>query len=137
MNDLIKRLEAATEGSREIDARIWCLVNNYEFIYMCDGRGLHSNNVSREIEGYLKFSHKNGQIYEGDKVQYFSLQLRYTTSLDAALTLVPEGLLWDVESRGAAFVGDPKMPSRMFEMAATPTLALCIAALKARESDCK
>lgn len=107
MTDLIERLEAATEGSRELDEEI-----------------------AQAIFPKLKRRHASWYIDDvRTNIEPFS------TSLDAALTLVPEGLMWDVESRGAAFVGDPKMPSRMFEMAATPALALCIAALKARKAN--
>jgi hypothetical protein len=49
----------------------------------------------------------------------------YTASLDAAVTLVPEGCGWMVMNN-AAKVGP--LPSR----ASTPALALCSAALRAR-----
>jgi len=52
----------------------------------------------------------------------------YTTSLDAALTLVPEGCGWMVMS-SAAKVG--VWPSH----GATPALALCAAALRARAAE--
>ena len=50
---------------------------------------------------------------------------RYTESLDAAVTLVPDGLGWMIMGN-AAKVG--RLPSR----GATPALALCAAALRAR-----
>lgn len=54
----------------------------------------------------------------------------YTTSIDAAQTLVPEGRRWELVSepeRGAAWV----IGQGRFTHASTPELALCIAALRA------
>lgn len=109
MNDLIEKLEAATEGSRELDTDIWSAVR-------CP--------------------------------TLFNDRPPYTTSLDAALTLVAEGWGW------AAAELDEGVPSAVTTnrkpqikpgtldsnpdkidfrtKAATPALALCIAALKAR-----
>ncbi len=65
-----------------------------------------------------------------------TIERPYTTSLDAALTLVPDGMRIMVEGgmgRGAAQVWKPTM-SAYFDCkrAKTPAIALCIAALKAR-----
>ena len=71
---------------------------------------------------------------------------RYTTSLDAAAALVPEGFLWSVASyRGddwkpGLFCADcaPDDPSAELlceTKAATPALALCAAALRARAEE--
>lgn len=60
MTDLIKRLEEATEGSRELDV---------------------------EVAKSIKF-------FDGTRASYtlnVNLIPHYTTSIDAALTLVPEG----------------------------------------------
>ena len=60
--------------------------------------------------------------------------LHYTASLDAAMTLVPEGCdKWAVSGRNAATVGKDRQPIR-WSYAATPAIALCIAALKARNN---
>lgn len=59
----------------------------------------------------------------------------YTTSLDAALTLVPEGWHWNVGDVGLAWVGTHESATKIVRHdgdAHTPALALCIAALKAR-----
>ena len=60
----------------------------------------------------------------------------YTASIDAALTLVPKGKWWCVTSSPiCATVGDPDgtiPPDRYQVPAATPALAFCIAALRAR-----
>ena len=58
---------------------------------------------------------------------------RYTASLDAAMTLVPEGWIWDVTSTGTAWVMEDGGDPQLFGDAATPALALCAAALRAKE----
>lgn len=63
----------------------------------------------------------------------------YTSSLDAALELVPEGLGWTLYSDGYAGVGpitDDEIPQPEI-IAATPALALCAAALRARAASRK
>jgi hypothetical protein len=63
---------------------------------------------------------------------------RYTTSLDAAVTLVPEGMEWTIThknrdlDRPSVFVG--RSLDWSSEDASTPALALCAAALRARAS---
>ena len=66
----------------------------------------------------------------------------FTASLDAALTLVPEGLAWRVEpatpgytdwGKYRAGVTTWEKPYDLPSYGATPAIALCIAALKARE----
>jgi hypothetical protein len=92
--ELIARLEAAAEGSRELDAAIAVAVF---------GGGSHDPGTAPH----------------------------FTTSLDAALTLVPEGRGWlmrSVGGRGFAAISNAGEASQ----AKTPALALCIAALKAR-----
>jgi hypothetical protein len=54
----------------------------------------------------------------------------YTASLDAAVTLVPDGCGWMV-MKNVAKVG--RWPKR----GATPALALCAAALRARAAACE
>ena len=102
--ELIARLEAASEGSRELDEAIHSFIGSPH-----DGRGL------------VSFPWPS-----------------YTTSLDAALMLVPEG--WVVED---LFIGADKTScvDLLFSgkpaangSANTAPLAVCIAALKARAS---
>lgn len=119
MDDLIKKLESAECGSRELDRQITETAFDDE---VCDGPA--DNPVCR---------HK-------DDVVWYNVP-HYTTSLDAALTLVPEGMMiadfsqapidragpwrcgiYDDEGIVAATAGR-----------ATGPLALCIAALKARQ----
>jgi hypothetical protein len=133
IDDLIRRLEAAAEGSEELDALViahlvggsieqskingrWCLYVGV------DGRGRPRSWEPRtplEQELYRAEIHGRGP----------------TRSLDGALTLVPEGYAWDVESDGSVSVwrhsyGEHR--SAEDAMAATPALAVCIAALRAR-----
>lgn len=80
----MKKLEAATEGSRELDALVWCAVNGVEFLYG-DGMSYTRCNV-------FNFRNSDGHA------RGFSGHPAYTTSLDAARTLVPEGMKWGVGS---------------------------------------
>jgi hypothetical protein len=64
---------------------------------------------------------------------------RYTSSIDAALTLVPEGWHWMAATaegdfiRGTASVRDRDGGPSFTSAAATPALAICAAALRAKE----
>ena len=127
LSDLIAKLEAATEGSRELDAAI-------------------DVSIRPRVD-----------IEDGESLE-FPL---YTTSIDAALTLVPKNgrlstlgqwddngspsgwfcciLRWSREIGGwqelEFSIGIPERDAtEVPPLAATPALALCIAALKAREA---
>ena len=102
MEQLIKDLEAATEGRSGLDER----------------------------------------IYEAVKTDLTPPGHSYSQSLDAALTLVPEGCDWasghgknsDGDVVTFACVGKEDVAASAYDAtASTPALALCIAALKARE----
>ena len=108
MENLIAKLEAATEGSRELDAEIALIIEPGHWSSLFDALN--------------------------QQCPY------YTLSIDAALTLVPEGGLWsvcDMEEGPFAQVIRP-IPGGGFVggltqgRAATPALALSIAALRAR-----
>ena len=101
MDDLIRKLEAATGPDRSLDEAIF-VIAKYE--------------PSEKLPAY-------------------------TASIDAALTLVPEGWLRyvaDDENGVHACVWQKRMPWQGGKIqagclkAATPAIALCIAALKAR-----
>ncbi len=129
MNDLIAALELAEEGSRELDALIAVTTKS----------GLPK--PMGEAPAYLKLP----SIADGCAVGTYCLVQRsgmslrtaahYTTSLDAALTLVEKEFDWDICFRGEgnrksyfANVGVYKSG----EPRPTPALALCIASLKAK-----
>lgn len=118
MKELIERLETATGPDRELDAAIARWIG-FEVQY------------STEI---------NPQpcIWDGGYVE------PYTASLDAALKLAPEGYGFKADcglgfghSFTVGHVGANKLYDRPegWGKAATPALALCIAALYARTSD--
>ena len=135
-NDLITRLESADGPSYALDCEIWDQIYPGERQARFDkltakGQPYHMRLGPADIDGYVQ-------------------PLRsFTASIDAALTLVPEGWNWMagnrnqpiarayVENSQMAFVGLGGMkrnPDRQwFEcVASTPALALAAAALKAR-----
>ncbi len=120
MNDLIEKLEKVREGSPHLDV-------------LCAFAIGWIARPSPIGQGYLYYPSADSR----NKVVP-----HYTTFLDAALTLVPEGAVWAV-SCGDAFSGFratvmPKTASGdPTAYAATSALALCIASLKAREANVK
>lgn len=122
MEDLIELLEKATEGSRELDARIWCEVGQREF--------------KRIDEKFV--------VYKKGGVGYLDLSHipAYTTSVDCALTLVPDGMHKHMgdeygDNRGGAswariFPPHNQRNGTGNQWARTLPLALCIATLRAR-----
>lgn len=120
MSDLIERLEAATGPCRELDAAILTQVMGYRDVYG-DGTVFDRGN--------------DGYWYVGE---HSAPQLPApTASIDAALTLVPEGCDWKVDTwkgKPAAMVrvGTRHYQSGYADNPATPALAICIAALRAK-----
>lgn len=106
MQDLIKRIEAASGPDREINA---------EILLMIGGK-------KRGMDWWIEFA------YIGRAIP------AYTASIDAAMTLVPEGEIWAID-----YLRSPKTVARVGAFnqgsAATPALALCAAALKARQQE--
>lgn len=122
ISDLIARLEKATGPDRELDEAI-------------------------VIEAPITKAFLRGNKFGGFEV------LPYTASLDAALTLVPEGWQWQVSNRapaphaGRAYLNNRELfhigggglsPNPAYrgseETAATPAIAVCIAALNIRNT---
>ncbi len=133
---LSEMVEKAGEGSRELDASIWLAI--YRPDYKFPDKVLNRTPFDKQ-EAVGRFTH--------DGMGGGSSAARYTTSLDAARTLVPTKPYpdlrpgewwWMMEVRKyevRAFIAyenhDAGIPE--FEaIAATPALALCAAALKAR-----
>jgi hypothetical protein len=110
---LAERCEKATGPDRELDAEI--------------ARAIGWTNVSPVGHGHVGHCPNH----------FFGSVPLHTASLDAAMTLVPEGEQWNVASypwaehthKAAAWVGNKRGP---VIGAATPALALCAAALRAR-----
>ena len=107
LNNLIAKLEAATEGSRALDAEIALAINAVP-----TGAQLHKDGITWWLDNIGVFAPED-----------------YTTSIDVALTLVPSGERWEVGFCGAA-VESSGGPIRSVH--AEPAIALSIAALKAR-----
>jgi hypothetical protein len=153
LSELIERIEAATGPDRSIDEAIYhdllgfCRHANKERTGAQSDTGFDCLDCGADSWGNK--SRKGG--YPAGQGLHDSAP-RYTTSLDAARTLVPDNCLytvrtiWDGDKQAglasvsiyerAPGLGQP----RLFWMgehqidAATPALALCAAALKAREA---
>lgn len=158
MKDLIARLEAASEGSRELDAEIMFDLYAKPVGKKPDGGpsgylwpednaswsfGLRFPGKDREWFTKRRRGDKETLLIERDGALVLMNDLRVprlTTSLDAALTLVPGSHEWsvgvDLENRkGWARVADDiwdECCDDIVSAAPTIPLALCIAALKAR-----
>lgn len=129
---LIERLEQATEGSRELDIAIGQLLHNSATYRIADDGSVEAYDDGTNeygISGWISLHHEVSH---------------YTTSIDAALTLVPEGFTWNLltdddlpgrarlYSHMAVTLGRP--PTAISADGNTPALALCIASLRAQEN---
>ena len=128
MTDLTARLQAATEGSRELDDAIAREMLKASLPIRLEGMSDAEPSVS-------VFQYADGSM---------GTSLRYTTSLDAALTLMPGGWVWTVQidyelpGRARLFNDDLVPTARSAGIvadAATPVLALCIAIMKAMKAE--
>lgn len=125
MTDLIERLEKATGPSREIDGLIFKLIGDRP------GDFWHEFEVGENGDGvWYRQCRDDAVAYECPPT--------FTDSIDAALTLVPPGRYADVCGIGhspTATIWNKafEAPQNLYQVpGATPALALCIAALKAR-----
>lgn len=115
MNDLIERIEAASGPDRDIDLAIDLGARPDQWAQVC-----HDDPDSVPT-----------QWCDDDELP------RYTASLDAALTLVPEGVKFEIDggvknARARASLYPLWHANHVTVLAATPALALSAAALKAR-----
>lgn len=141
--ELIARLEAATEGSRELDCLIaWCVgwkrwtpsdAKAHGTTHKKHGGWIHPDDVR---DGRIVWDSLHGTEIWRDPPSY-------TVSLDAARALVPDGYDWRVGCLVGggrpifnAVVTTPELAAWNWDTgcdsAAGPAMALCIAALKAR-----
>jgi hypothetical protein len=121
---LAERCEQATGPDKRIDLTIFATLHPDEFADAAEARQYASTSYQREMN--------NADWYY---ISTIGLP-RYTTSLDAAMTLVPEGWAWSLNSgaQGECFARvSPKSRLTVVD-AATPALAFCAAALRARAS---
>lgn len=141
MTDLIRRLEEATEGSRELDAEIAVAAE------------IDLPSPMGDAKPWLKVPTPHDNCAPGTYwlVQRSGMSLRtappFSTSIDAALTLIPEGYslwrinqyhtpnnpawAWGVHLRHHA---DPETGMVIGETDVSMPFSMCIAALKARQS---
>lgn len=130
---LIETIAEAKEPNRILDALIEAEVRRWEAyaVWLNDKQRAHWKPVG-----------KRGEVEEGGTRYHAPM---YTFEIDAALRLIPEGMDWRVDTmtgRPGAVVCVPNAwlshkTAPMVVNAATPALALCVAALRAREAKAK
>jgi len=126
VKDLIAKLEAATAGSRELDEELW--------VHLQDDPTEYVRFIRKDTGQFHRWQHEETGVFVNAP--------KYTTSLDAALTLVPEGYSWHLSTTSRDVfdawcmpwmdVDNPKL-DKPWVPHFTPALAICITALKARE----
>ncbi len=122
IDELIAALKQATGPSREMDAAV--------DICITGGSAADLAYVLEPMQGEAP----------GASIERTLRPLSYTASIDAALTLVPADTFWRVGHNGEG--ADPSdfradvMMGGLYStgIASTPALALCIAALRARQA---
>lgn len=124
INALIERLEKATEPDRELDLEIWWHINPHG-VRRAYWRGALGppRDVGWPLPAGLGRSSALASV------------IPYTVSVDAALSLVPEGFGWMVQSGAYAQVFKhcgPWFDSNTKGHQHPPAIALCLAALRAR-----
>lgn len=126
LTSLIERIEAATEGSQELDKVIWLACtpgatrDKWSYIHRATGREC-TVDETRDETGRL------------------IIVPSYSTSIDAALTLLPEGLEFEFTNLyGVAAVGmglNTESPCYARREDGDITLALLAAILRARQTE--
>lgn len=121
--ELAERVEALTGPDRKMDIAIWmaCVANAQQLELVEKGREYHGDSEAD---------------FRADRM---SDGKRYTGSLDAAMSLVPKGHLWTLDSfegpRSTAGVWKPQTGWLIYPCdapkTATPALALTAACLRA------
>lgn len=112
MSDLLElaaRVEAATGADRELDARIWCAVSPAPESYTADSwmrgdpRPAGCDVVGVTLSGWLdKWPDEAAKMADSYGVP------KFTTSVDAAISLVPEGLELAIYTNWALTKGFPE-----------------------------
>lgn len=134
MADLLKlaeRVEALSGPDTEVDALIWCALNGKKYVSHWPEYSGHNTRVE-----YVEPPKRKTSVSD-------DCALQWTTSLDAAMTLV-ERPAWiridewpdeyNATSASVQPIRDPQVASHCAR-AATPALALCAAALRARAAN--
>lgn len=144
MGDLIARLEAATGADRDLDASIAVAITPTQ---KTDDDLIYARERDKDGSDATHPGHYFIKSRSGASARTAPL---YTSSVDAALTLVPEGLDWLFVGRGRTRPTEPlfgvhilptdsgrnvHMPVPISEaVAETLPFAICIAALRARDA---
>lgn len=110
---LASLLEKATGPDRELDARIWCALRGYRYKDHFEAYGTALTQVE-----YTRPPARRREVTTGIASRPHAAA--YTASLDAAMTLVPEG--WAVE-RLSAWPASPEGASN--QSAAQSSVTLC------------
>lgn len=123
--ELIARLESADGPSRELDCLIAAAVDwQIECATITPANAIKAFGLDWMVE--------SADLYNS----IFNQLPRYTTSIDAAMTLVPECHFWSIcmkgETTGYSACCQERGDALEWHDAATPALALAAAALKAR-----
>lgn len=119
MKDIIGRLEKATGPDRQLDAAI--------------GEALFGHHRI-EHEAATNWDSSWSELVDGDGKPVLEL-LAYTASLDAALTLAPKGssIHAHIFTHYDGAVSEVEVGAGKKGQSTIPAIAVCIAALKARE----
>jgi hypothetical protein len=140
---LADRCEQATGPDRELDALIWCTLNGKKYAGHNEAySAYHSGNPETQVE--FTEPPKRTRLVTGSQTAGGHAK-PVTSSLDSAMTLVPEGFGFKLASvsfeKWAQVVREDKLPDGTAIIsggpsakAATLPLAMCAAALKARAS---
>ncbi len=127
MDSLIQELEGLEKGSREYDAGIWW-------------------NIHKTPDGHIPLATTLREAITAAKTNRVNADggiAHYTTSIDAALTLVPDGWYWTIDGAPSGYAcasvfredtkGEQHYAGGDLQDGNTPALALVIAALNARQ----
>lgn len=140
---LAERLEQATEGSIELDAYIYGLLEGRDvrWVQTMQGMNLLGYRPTRPDAGELALVHKypDGRM---DLCLYPWIIKPWTTSIDAAVSLIPEDWFWSIEGGKMYFRQYPRAvlvhycqdrgtPTTIVVEAKTLILATCSAAIRA------
>lgn len=129
-DELIARLESSSEGSRELDVLVIAsIVGGEALVSSHDGRWHVYLGTDRRGEPRLwePRAPEESRLHHGLRDERGP-----TRSVDTALTLVPEGFNGNLELLGYAYFWQKDAKSGFDCAAATLSLAICAAALKAR-----
>lgn len=102
----------------------------------CEREG-PSRDLDKAILRALGFTWRGMAYWSADDKTMWQGPTQFTSSLDAAVTLVPADDIWDVTSTGSAWCMPQDLGEQSIGRGQTPALALCVAALRARSATLK